>query len=65
MLYELYLKTSRCEYCNCELDKCSKSRKCLDHDHSITDRFNVRGILCNSCNRKDVLCGKSFKNKTN
>jgi hypothetical protein len=29
--------------------------RCLDHDHSITDRFNVRGVLCGKCNLKDVL----------
>jgi hypothetical protein len=55
LLNELYLKTTHCEFCNCELNKCPKSRKCLDHDHTITDRFNVRGVLCNSCNAKDVL----------
>ena len=55
LLYDLYVKTTHCEFCNCELNKCSKTRKCLDHDHSITDKFNVRGILCISCNIKDVL----------
>ena len=26
----------------------------VDHDHSITDYDNVRGILCQKCNVKDV-----------
>jgi len=55
LLYDIFLSTKNCEFCNCELDKCGKSRKCLDHDHTITDRFNVRGVLCHSCNCKDVL----------
>jgi hypothetical protein len=55
LLNDLFLLTTHCEFCNCELNKCPKSRKCLDHDHTITDRFNVRGVLCNSCNAKDVL----------
>ena len=55
LLYQLYLKTTHCEYCECELNKCSKSVKCLDHDHSITDKFNVRGVICHICNIKDVL----------
>jgi len=55
LLYDIFLSTNRCEYCDCELNKCNKSRKCLDHDHNITDRFNVRGVLCMQCNLKDVL----------
>ena len=55
LLYDIFLSTNKCEFCNCELDKCNKSRKCLDHDHNINDKFNVRGVLCNACNLKDVL----------
>jgi len=58
LLYDLFLSTSKCEYCNCELttDRYNTSTtKCLDHDHTINDKFNVRGVLCNSCNVKDVL----------
>ena len=54
-LYDHYLKTSYCDFCRCELtyDKQSTSTtKCLDHDHSITDRPNFRNILCQSCNVK-------------
>ena len=55
LLYDIFVKTTNCEFCNCELNTDSRNRKCLDHNHNITDRFNVRGVLCNSCNIKDVL----------
>ena len=58
LLYDLFLSTDRCEFCRCELttDKRTKrTTRCLDHDHNITDRFNVRGVLCNICNITDVL----------
>jgi len=54
-LYNHYLKTSYCDFCRCELsiDKVrTVNTKCLDHDHSITDRPNFRNILCHSCNVK-------------
>jgi len=52
-LYDVYLSRHTCDYCNKEF-KNDKDR-CLDHNHSITDDRNVRGILCNGCNVKDVL----------
>tara|TARA_R110001592_G_scaffold203499_1_gene453226 strand:+ start:391 stop:900 length:510 start_codon:yes stop_codon:yes gene_type:complete len=54
-LYDHYLKTSFCDLCKVELtyDKVSTATtKCVDHDHSITDRPNFRAILCVSCNLK-------------
>tara|TARA_Y100001963_G_scaffold159361_1_gene262739 strand:- start:1518 stop:1907 length:390 start_codon:yes stop_codon:yes gene_type:complete len=48
-LYNIFLSTNNCNLCNCELDKCGSSRKCLDHDHS-TGLF--RNILCHRCNTK-------------
>jgi len=50
LLYEIYLQTTHCDECKCLLNQCQKSRKCLDHDHIITDDNNVRNILCHSCN---------------
>ena len=58
LLNDIFVKTIHCEFCNCELtiDKNTTSTtRCLDHDHSITDKFNIRGVLCHSCNTKDVL----------
>ncbi len=56
LLYDIFLSTSKCEYCNINFTQDhSASSRCLDHDHNITDKFNVRGVLCRSCNCKDVL----------
>jgi len=55
LLYDIFLSTTRCEFCNVELNTNAKTRRCLDHDHSINDKFNIRAILCNSCNTRDVL----------
>ena len=56
MLYDLFLSTTHCEFCLVELNTNTKTTKCLDHNHDITDRFNIRGVLCLGCNFKDVLC---------
>ena len=58
LLYDLFLKTTNCEFCNVELTTgipMSSTTKCLDHNHDINDRFNIRGVLCHSCNNKDVF----------
>ena len=55
LLYDIFLKTTHCELCNVKLTvdrQNTKTTKCMDHDHSITDKFNVRYVLCNSCNVK-------------
>ena len=58
LLNDIYLSTTKCEFCNIKLTidkKTTSTTKCLDHDHNITDKFNIRGVLCNSCNLNDVL----------
>ena len=54
LLYDVFIKVSRCDYCNVELNTNTKTRRCLDHDHNIQGQFNVRGVLCLCCNVKDV-----------
>ena len=52
-LYEKYLNTKNCELCSVVLTTSrytTKTTRCLDHDHDITDRDNVRNIVCHSCN---------------
>ena len=54
-LYEKFINTENCELCNVVLTTSrytTKTTRCMDHDHSITDRDNVRNIICNSCNVK-------------
>lgn len=48
--YEKYIKTTHCEWCNCELDVDNRSRKCMDHDHK-TGEF--RRICCMFCNLRE------------
>lgn len=54
-IYDRYIKTLYCENCNCKLvrggTRC-KETACIDHDHLINDRDNIRNILCMSCNYK-------------
>lgn len=57
LMHHYFINQTTCEFCNVELtsDRFNTSTtKCLDHDHNINDRFNIRGVLCNKCNRKDV-----------
>ena len=55
LLHEIYIETTHCDLCGIKLtvDRyTTKTTKCLDHDHSITDYDNVRNIVCHSCNVK-------------
>ena len=45
--------TNKCDFCQTEFK--NSTDRCLDHDHDILDSYNIRGILCRSCNIKDVL----------
>tara|TARA_B110000259_G_scaffold72412_1_gene85270 strand:- start:46 stop:654 length:609 start_codon:yes stop_codon:yes gene_type:complete len=49
--FDWVMNTKNCENCDVLLEngKGSKGR-CLDHDHSITDRPNTRAVLCMPCN---------------
>ena len=52
LLYDICKNTEKCDLCNCKLTegKLTKTSRCVDHDHLITDCDNVRNILCLSCN---------------
>ena len=53
-LHERYLNTLHCEKCDVLLTTGrGRTGKCLDHDHDIKDRENVRAVLCNVCNVND------------
>ena len=53
-LYERFLATTHCENCDVLLTAdMSRTGKCLDHDHDIKDRENVRAVLCHACNVND------------
>ena len=53
-LHERFMSTTHCEYCSVLLTAgLSRTGKCVDHDHSIDDRENVRAVLCHACNIND------------
>ena len=56
-LYDYYSLSTNCEYCwvNLVEGKYGSNKRALDHCH-ITGK--MRGILCNTCNIKDVFKGK-------
>ena len=54
-VYKVYINTTNCDYCNKKF-KDNLDRN-LDHDHTINDNNNIRGILCRVCNTSDVLKG--------
>ena len=51
LLYEYFITQTNCWICDKVFNKdIVMDRKCLDHDHDITDDNNVRYICCNYCN---------------
>jgi hypothetical protein len=53
-LHERFMTTTHCEKCDVLLTAGrGRTGKCLDHDHDIKDRPNVRAVLCRACNLTD------------
>ena len=52
--YMEFMNKSNCENCGIKFTygKRSKTTKVLDHDHTIQKQYNIRNILCMSCNSK-------------
>ena len=48
-IYDIYINTKECFYCGVDF---TNRKKNLDHDHKTN---KIRGVLCSSCNRLDVL----------
>ena len=51
--HKRYVESTNCEYCDKVYIR-DKFRH-LDHNHSITNSHNIRGVLCKNCNIRDVL----------
>lgn len=60
-IYYQYLAQTHCETCGIPFsDQVSKT---LDHDHSIPNEYNIRGIICPCCNHRRY--DKEWKNPLN
>ena len=54
--YNSFLLVTHCELCKKELTidrQNTHSTRCVDHNHAINDRPNIRAICCNACNTND------------
>jgi len=54
--HEYFMSTTHCEKCSVLLTidkRITRTTKCLDHDHTIKDRVNIRAVLCHACNMND------------
>jgi len=54
IIYEDFIKQTHCECCGKPFS--TEMDKTLDHDHNTDEDYNIRGIICRSCNlrREDL-----------
>ena len=60
--YKMFMETTHCDKCKDLLStdkKKNRKTKCLDHNHFITDSYNIRNVLCHACNNIDKVNNKS------
>jgi len=50
IVYNEYMAQTHCECCGIPFSL--TSGKSLDHDHNIKDKYNIRGVVCCSCNHR-------------
>ena len=58
--YEIFITTTHCQKGNCckelTVDRHNThSTRCVDHDHSIKNKPNVRYVCCHACNMIDRM----------
>jgi hypothetical protein len=56
-MYQIYSDCTECNFCGqtfIPYENGYNYDKHLDHDHKITNRFNIRAILCRICNTNDI-----------
>ena len=59
-IYDIYIHCAECDDCKTPF-KNSRDRQ-LDHNHDITDEYNIRNILCRKCHNNKKK--QSWKNNT-
>ena len=70
-IYNIYIHSGNCDICNNPF--LSTKDRHLEHNHSLDQEFNIRGVVCSSCNitkkdnklRKDNKSGYKFIAKKN
>jgi len=50
IVYNEYMAQTHCECCG--IPFCNTIGRTLDHDHNIAGEYNIRGVICHSCNHR-------------
>ena len=55
-VYDYFITQTNCWICDKEYNKdIQMDRRCLDHDHDLTDEPNIRYICCGYCNFNIII----------